>query len=197
MKKIIVGFVFLLATVGFAMAEGYKIGDKVEDFNLKDVDGKYIGMKDFPDAKGFILVFSCNHCPYVKSNEERMIALSNEFQDKGYPLIAINAMNPSVYPDDSFENMVKNAEEKSFPFKYVIDEGQKVYPVYGATKTPEVFVVQRQGDNLVLMYHGAIDDNTENADKVKTHYTADAVNALLEGKEVPETKTKAIGCTIK
>lgn len=196
MKNILLSIVFLLAGIGITQAKGYEVGDKVEDFNLQNINGSFIGMKDFPDAKGFILIFSCNHCPYVKATEERIEALHKEFAPKGYPVIAINSMDPAKYPDDSFDNMVRNAQQKGFSFFYVFDDGQKVYPVYGATKTPEVFIVQKEGDDYILKYHGAIDDNVEDAAAVKQHFAADAVNALLAGEAPEPATTKAIGCTI-
>ncbi len=180
-----------------ALGQGYKIGDIAEDFSLKNVDGKMVSMANYPDAKGFIIIFTCNHCPYSIAYEDRIIALDNEFRPKGYPVIAINPNDPEVEPRDSYEKMQERAAEKKFPFPYLFDEGQKVYPKYGATRTPHVYVVAREKGTLRVKYIGAIDDNSNNPDKVRQPFVKDAVNALIAGKKVPVAETKAIGCTIK
>ncbi|MFA8300457.1 MAG: thioredoxin family protein [Hyphomicrobiales bacterium] len=197
MKKILFLIAFMVTGIIATQAKGYNVGDKVKDFHLKNVDGNYISMKDYPDAKGFIIIFTCNHCPYVKLYEDRIIKLNDEFVDKGYPVITISPMSPVEYPEDSFDNMVKLAEEKGYTFPYLYDDGQKVYPDFGATKTPEVYVVQKEGDDYILKYTGAIDDNVEHPEKVEVRYTANAVNALLNNQAFRPMETKAIGCTIK
>lgn len=185
--------VFSLAT----LAQGYQIGDKAQDFRLKNVDGKYISMADFPDAKGFIVIFSCNHCPYVVAYEDRMIELHKKFAPQGYPVIAINPNDTVVQPADSYLKMIERAKEKKFPFPYVIDAKQEIYPIYGATRTPHVFLLNRQGGDLIVSYIGAIDDNYQDATQVKQHYLADAIKALQNGKKPDPDFTRAIGCTIK
>ena len=121
MKKIvlIISLVALAATA--AISQGYKIGDKAIDFKLKNVDGKMVSMADFKDAKGFVVIFSCNHCPYVVAYEDRMIELHNKYAPKGFPVIAINPNDPEVQPQDSFEKMIERANEKKFPFVYLLD----------------------------------------------------------------------------
>lgn len=180
-----------------ALAQGYQIGDVAVDFKLKNVDDKFVSLADYKDAKGFIVVFTCNHCPYAKAYEERLVALDLRFKDKGYPVIAINPNNPVAYPADSFDEMKIRHKEKGFTFPYLFDDGQKIYPVFGATKTPHVFVLEKTDKGNVVRYIGAIDDNYEDASAVKKTYVADAVNALLTGKPVEVTTTKAIGCGIK
>lgn len=192
------GFValcFIASTTVFA--QGYQIGDVAKDFSLKNVDNKMVSMKDYPDAKGFIVIFSCNHCPFVVAYEDRMIALHKKYAPKGYPVIAINPNNPEKQPADSFEKMQERAKEKGFPFAYVIDEGQKVYPQFGATKTPHVFILQKTPKGHVVQYIGAIDDNHQDEAAVKQKYVEDAIEALLKNKEVKTKTTKAIGCSIK
>lgn len=196
MKRVSLFFgILFLAAASFA--QGYQVGDIATDFRLKNVDGEYVSMAAYPDAKGFIVIFSCNHCPYVVAYEDRMIELHNEFAPKGFPLIAINANDPEVQPQDSYELMQVRAREKNFPFAYVFDEGQKVLPHYGATRTPHVFLLERAGDELKVAYIGAIDDNYQDASQVKEKYLANAIEALLNGQRPEPDFTRAIGCTIK
>lgn len=197
MKKVFlfISMVALAATT--ALGQGYKIGDKATDFKLKNVDGKMISMADFADAKGFVVIFSCNHCPYVIAYEDRMIDLHKKYAPKGFPVIAINSNDPEVQPQDSFEKMVERSKEKKFPFVYLFDEGQKVYPVYGATRTPHVYLLNKKGNDLVVEYIGTIDNNYKDASQVTETYLADAIDALLSNKKPAVTETKAIGCTIK
>jgi peroxiredoxin len=177
--------------------KGYDIGDVALDFRLKNIDGKMISMADFPDAKGYILIFTCNHCPYSVAYEDRIIAIHNEYAPKGFPVIAINPNNPEYYKDDSFEQMQIRARDKGFTFPYLIDAGQRVYPRFGATKTPHVFLIQNENDQHIVKYIGAIDDNHKDEKAVRNHYLKDALEALLNGEKIKETKTVAIGCSIK
>lgn len=176
------------------VVEGYKPGDKAEDFRLKSVDGKMYSMSDYKDAKGFIVVFTCNHCPFAKKYEDRIIELANKYKSKGYILLAINPNDPSVQPEDSYALMQKRAKEKGFGFPYLFDEGQKVYPKYGATKTPHAFLLDK---SLTVKYVGAIDDNVEDAGAVKERYLENAIAALENKKNPSPSVTKAIGCSIK
>jgi peroxiredoxin len=176
---------------------GYKVGDNVSDFKLKNVDGKMVSLGDYKSAKGFIVVFTCNHCPYAKAYEQRIMDLDKTFSGEGYPVIAISSNDATIVPDDSYENMIKRAKEKKYTFPYLYDESQAIAKSYGATKTPHVFVVSKITGGLRVEYIGAIDDNTEDASAAKNHYVEDAVNALLSGKKVSVTETKAIGCSIK
>lgn len=199
-----VKFLALILTVGILAAfttttteGGYKVGDIATDFSLKSTDGKMVSLKDYKSAKGFIVVFTCNHCPYAKAYEDRIIALDKKYSAQGYPVIAINPNNPAKTPDDSFEKMQERAKEKGFTFPYLFDDGQKIYPQYGATKTPHVYVLQKSGKGNVVKYIGAIDDNHEDEAKVTKKYVEDAVNALLKGKDPVVTETKAVGCSIK
>jgi peroxiredoxin len=176
---------------------GYKVGDIAKDFRLKNIDDKFVTMSDFKDAKGFIVVFTCNHCPYAKMYEERIMDLDKEFVSKGFPVIAINPNDPSIVPDDSFENMRKRAKEKGYTFPYLLDETQEVAKVYGAEKTPHVYLLNKEKDGLRVSYIGAIDDNAQDATTAKQIYVKDAVNALLSGKKIEKSTSKAIGCSIK
>ena len=180
-----------------APAAGYKVGDIAKDFRLKNVDGHMLSLADVKDAKGFIVVFTCNHCPVAKQYESRIEALDKRYASKGYPVIAINPTDPVAYPDDTYEKMVSYAQEHHYSFPYLDDESQEITKTYGATNTPHVFVLNRQDGKLVVRYVGAIDDNAQEAAKAKSHYVADAVDALLAGKPILTMRTKAIGCGIK
>lgn len=172
----------------------YKIGDTATDFKLKSVDGKMYAMSDYKSAKGFIVVFTCNHCPFAVKYEDRINDLAKKYKSKGYVLLAINPNDPEVQPEDSFELMKVRAKEKGFAFPYLFDEGQKIYPQYGATKTPHVFLLDK---NRVVKYIGAIDDNVDSAKEVKEKYLENAIAALESGKTPSPETTKAIGCSIK
>ncbi|MGO4708853.1 thioredoxin family protein [Chryseobacterium sp. 2TAF14] len=180
-----------------ASSKGYEVGDTAADFKLKNIDGKMVSLSDFKKAKGFIVIFTCNHCPYAKKYEDRIIALDKKYKDAGYPVIAINPNDPNVQPEDGFQQMITRAKEKGFTFPYLVDEGQKVYPQYGATKTPHVFILQKEGAKNIVKYIGAIDNNYEDPNDVSERYAEDALNALLNKEPVKMTKTVAIGCTIK
>jgi peroxiredoxin len=193
----LVSFISEFTKSNVVVNEGYQIGDVASDFELKNVDGKMISLSNFKDAKGFIITFTCNTCPFAKAYEDRIIALNKKYASKGYPVIAINPNNPAVQPGDSYREMQQRAQEKGFTFPYLFDEGQKVYPKFGATKTPHIFVLQKTKQGNVVKYIGAIDDNYKDAAAVKTKYVEDAVDALLKGEPIKQTETKAIGCSIK
>lgn len=176
---------------------GYSVGDYATDFSLKNIDDNMVSLADFPEANGFIVVFTCNHCPYAVANEDRIIALDAKYKDQGYPVIAINPNDPEVNEEDSFENMKVRAEEKGFTFPYLIDEGQEIYPQYGATKTPHVYLLEKTEEGNRVAYIGAIDDNTNEPENVTEKYLENAVDALIAGEEIAVTETVAIGCSIK
>ena len=176
---------------------GYEVGDIAADFSLKNIDNKMVSLSDYKTELGFIVIFTCNHCPYSVAYEDRIIKLDKEFKEKGYPVIAINPNNPASYPSDSFENMKIRAKEKGFTFPYLFDADQKIFPQYGATKTPHVFLLQKEDENNIVKYIGAIDDNHKDVNAIKNDYLRDAVNSLINNEEIEKTKTVAIGCSIK
>ncbi|MBC2839124.1 thioredoxin family protein [Robiginitalea sp. SC105] len=188
---------FLSLSVFPVFSQGYAIGDKAADFALPAVDGNTVSLSDFPDARGFIVVFTCNTCPYAQAYEQRIEALNRQYASRGFPVIAINPNNPSIQPGDSFEKMKERAAQRGFTFPYLLDEGQEVYPRYGATRTPHVFLLERSGGDLLVRYIGAVDDNYQDAKAVETPYVEAAVEALLSGRPVPMETTRAIGCSIK
>lgn len=193
----LVGFTNNSSQSELLLNPGYEIGDVATDFKLKNVDGSTVSLSDYKDAKGYIVIFSCNTCPYVVAYEDRMIALDKKYKDKGFPVIAINPNNPKLSSGDSFEKMQVRAQEKGFTFPYVFDANQEIFPQYGATRTPHVYLLEKTDRGNVVRYIGAIDDNYKDAAAVKEKFLENAVDALLNKKEVPVTKTKAIGCTIK
>ena len=178
-------------------AQGYKIGDKAMDFRLKSTNENFVAMKDFTAAKGFIVVFTCNHCPFAKAYEQRILLLDAKYASKGFPVIAINPNDANREPEDSFENMQELAKERKYTFPYLVDETQDIAKTYGAARTPHVFVLKKEDDGLVVKYIGAIDDNSDDATKVTKKYVEQAVDALLANKPIATAETKAIGCTIK
>nr|WP_299068019.1 thioredoxin family protein [uncultured Allomuricauda sp.] len=172
---------------------GYKIGEVATDFNLKNVDGSMVSLAGIEDAKGYIVTFTCNECPFAKLYEDRLIALHNTYAPLGYPVVAINPSSPEN-EKEGFEAMQKRAKEKGFPFTYLVDEGQKIYPQYGAVRTPHVFLLDKERK---VQYIGAIDDNARSADDVTEHYVENAIEALEKGSKPDPNLTKAIGCPIK
>ena len=201
MKKLMM--ILLVGALGYGTSvmlnekdetSGYNIGDVATDFSLKGIDGKKHSLSSIKDAKGYIVVFTCNHCPFAKMDEDRIIALQAEFGPKGYPVVAINPNDPKLVEEDSFEKMQERAKEKGFNFLYLIDEGQKIYPQYGATKTPHVFLLNNE---RVVQYIGAIDDNARDKTAVKEKFLSKAINDLEKGEKISPAVTKAIGCSIK
>ncbi len=197
MKNFLLAFIFLTISGLQLSAQGVKVGDVAPEFKLKNVDGNFVSFSDFPDAKGFVVIFTCNHCPFSIAYEDRIIALDNKYKSKGYPVIAINPNDPAIVPADGFKEMKARADEKSFTFPYLFDEGQKIYPLYGATRTPHVFLISKKGKENIVAYIGAIDDNSQDEGAVKNAYLENAIKALLENKTPSPDFTKAIGCTIK
>ncbi len=172
-----------------------KIGSDAPTFsNLPGTDGKKYSLSSFSDKSILVVVFSCNHCPYVQTYEDRMIALQRDYAAKGLQLVAVNSNEVVHYPQDNFEEMVKRADLKKFNFPYVRDEDQSVANAYGATHTPEFFVFDAKRK---LRYRGKFDDNYQNPGAVKMNFLKNAVEALLAGKEVAEPETYSVGCTIK
>lgn len=198
MKQLFLCLVAVFALVASApIKSGYEVGDIATDFSLKNVDGKMVSLSSWKDAKGFIVIFDCNTCPYSKAYNDRIIGLNNKYSSLGFPLVAINANDPAASSGDSFDEMVSYAKRKGYNFPYLVDETQAVAKAFGATNTPHVFVLSRSGNDLKVAYIGTIDDNARNASSVSKKYVENAVDALLANKAVTTTKTKAIGCGIK
>jgi peroxiredoxin len=171
-----------------------KIGDKAIPFTLLGIDDKQHSLADYAEKNAVAIIFSCNHCPYVRAWEDRTVQIQAEYASKGVQLITINANDASKYPDDSFPKMKERAKEKKFNFPYLRDETQKTAQEYGAERTPEVFLFDKGG---ILRYHGTIDDNFDDPGAVRKQYLRDALDAILAGHKVPIAETNPVGCTIK
>ena len=167
------------------------------DFSLKNVDGRTISLGSDKTVKGYILVFTCNTCPVAQAYEQRVIDLNKQYATKGYPVIAINANDAQLSPGDNSEAMKKRSADKKYAFPYLIDETQEIAKTYGATHTPTVFVVQRQGSDFIIKYIGAIDNNAQDGEQASQKYVQNAVSALLAERPVAVPTAKAIGCGIK
>lgn len=195
--SLLTAIVMMASSFKTADNEGYKVGDVVTDFTLKNTDGKMVSLANYKKAKGFIVVFTCNHCPFSQAYEQRIIDLHQKYAAKGYPVVAINPNDKTRSPEDSYENMVIRAKDKKYPFAYLYDETQAIAKTYGATRTPHIFILSKTKGKNKVEYIGAIDDNSEEPKEVTEKYVERAINALLGGKPIAKTNTKAIGCTIK
>ncbi len=185
---------FSLEILATDPGDGYKVGDIATDFSLKNIDGEMVSLSDYESAEGYIVIFTCNTCPWAVKYEDRIIDLHQKFSNDGFPVIAINPNDPSIKPGDSFSEMKVRASEKGFEFPYVFDEKQEVFPAYGATKTPHVYVLDKE---RMVKYIGAIDDSPRDPESVSINYIENAVKSIRMGKTPDPATTKAIGCSIK
>ena len=177
---------------------GYGVGDYAKDFSLPNIDGKMVSLSKYDDAKGFIVVFTCNTCPYAKAYESRVVALDKKFASQGFPVIAINPNDISQQPGDTMEEMQKRAKDKGYTFPYLRDDSQEVAKAFGATKTPHVYLLNKENDGKYKVeFIGAIDDSPNDPSDVSETYVEDAIKALQNGKSPTVTEKRAIGCTIK
>ncbi|MCX6293935.1 MAG: thioredoxin family protein [Sphingobacteriales bacterium] len=184
-------FTFVLIIKSFAQNDTTSL-----DFSLKNVDGNLVSLKDYSDAKGFIIIFTCNHCPFAKLYPKRLNKLKKKYSNKGFPLLAISSTDTILYAEDTYDNMVIKANKEKFNFPYLYDETQSVAKLYKAERTPQAFVLFKENKTWVIKYNGAIDDNGAEPKKVKVDYVSDAVDALLKNQKVLITETKSIGCKI-
>jgi peroxiredoxin len=164
------------------------------DVKMKSVDGRKLSIADVKGEKGTLVIFTCNHCPWVIAWEERVVALGNEFSGRGVGVIAINPNDPAVQKEDGLEAMQARAAERGKQFPYVVDATSDVARAFHAKVTPEAFLFDAEGR---LVYHGTIDDNAQKPAEVKRTYLRDALEALVSGGEIEDKQTKALGCTIK
>ena len=184
-----------LGLVGFK-TETAVVGSPVADFRLRDVNNKTVALADFKGAKGFIVVFTCNHCPFAKLYTARLNALSRKYQPLGVPLLAINSMDTVVYADESFRNMQLRAQIEKFTFPYLHDARQTVGRNFRAEHTPQTYVIWRENQQWKIKYSGAVDDNGVVPAQVKNPYVARAVDELLAGQPVTTPQTDSFGCAI-
>ena len=175
-------------------SNGMPLGTTAPPFSLPGVDGEVYSLESFADAELLVVVFTCNHCPYAIASEDRLIAIQNDYRDKGVRLVAINPNDADNYPDDSFEKMKKRAAEKGFNFPYLRDESQEVARAYDAACTPDVFVFDR---DRKLLYNGRIDDNWKEPSKVTRRELRELLDAALRGESVDFKHTLSMGCSIK
>ncbi len=197
---LIVGVLVVVAVLFVNASEpeaGYGVGDYVSDFKLPNIDGKEVSMSDYSDAKGFVIIFTCNTCPYAKAYESRIIDLDAKYASKGFPVIAINPNDIDQQPGDSMSEMKKRSQDKKYSFPYLRDDSQDVTRAFGATKTPHVYVLNKESGGYRVEYIGAIDDSPRNASDVSETYVENAINAILKGTKPLITEKRAIGCTIK
>jgi peroxiredoxin len=178
-----------------ASAFGLNIGDKApsSSVKMKGVDGREVSIADVTGKEGTLVVFSCNHCPFVKAWQDRIASIGNAAAAKGIGVIVINSNDPADYPEDSYAEMQKRAQQLGFKFPYVVDATSDVARAFGATRTPEAFLFDKAGK---LVYHGAIDDS-QKADQVEKHFLQDAVDAVVANKDIATKETKFVGCGIK
>lgn len=176
------------------MAFTLQIGQDAPDFHLPGVDGKTYSLDDFTHARILVVVFSCNHCPFVVGSEDRMIQLHREYKPRGVEMVAINSNETVIHPTDDFQHMIERAQEKDFVFPYLRDESQEVALAYGALRTPHFFVFD---DKRILRYTGRMDDNPREPGREHTHELKDALEALLAGHQPLIPLTNPIGCNVK
>ena len=179
-------------------SQGFRPGDVATGFSLKDArNDKMVSLNNYSKEKGVIVIFTCNHCPYAKKYEKRIIALNKTFSSKGFPVVAISPNDPSIVPEDSFTEMKKLAKSKKYSFPYLFDETQDIAKTYGATKTPHVFLLSNSNGTFTVEFIGAIDDNANDETAVTTKYVEQAIGEIMVGKPVTTQEAKAIGCSIK
>ncbi len=194
--KSIIAFIVFLSLQSYTEDTRSRIGNVVSDFRLPSVSGKVVSLIDYPNAKGFIIVFTCNHCPFAKLYPPRLNELSDKYKSLGVPLLAISSTDTTLYEEDSFDKMKVKAASEHFNFPYLFDGDQKVARQFYAQKTPHAFVLWKEKGKWVVKYDGAIDDNGAEPEKARIQYVALAVDALLKGKTVAVKETKSIGCQI-
>ncbi|HME19701.1 MAG TPA: thioredoxin family protein [Nitrososphaerales archaeon] len=170
-----------------------ELGQRAPDFDLPGVDGRNHSLATFEDKSVLVVIFSCNHCPYVKDYEGRMVSIQKEYADKGVQFVVINSNDEVSYPEDSFPEMVKRAKERGFNFPYLRDQSQKTVEAYGAVCTPHVFAFDAK---RVLRYRGRIDDSRDAA-KVSSHDLRNALADMTSSREVQVPDTRPFGCSIK
>lgn len=188
-------FVMIFALQSFRHEKIFKVST-ISDFTLRNVDGKNISLKNYPDAKGFIIVFTSNSCPFAKLYTGRMNELNEIYKTQHIPLLAVNSLDTTLFANESFAAMKEHAESAAFNFPYLHDPMQIVLRKFKADRTPEAFVIWKVNSHWKIEYHGAIDDNGAEPDKVTHHYVTDAIDELLTGKQVTTAETHSVGCTI-
>ncbi|HVL87967.1 MAG TPA: thioredoxin family protein [Candidatus Thermoplasmatota archaeon] len=169
-------------------------GARPPPFKLPGVDGKTWSLDDFRGASALVVVFSCNHCPYVQGTEDRLIAAAREYGARGVRFVLVNSNETVNYPTDDVPHMVERARQKGYPFPYLRDESQDVARAYGALVTPHFFVFDR---DLRLAYQGAFDDSPKDPSAVQRNFLRDALEDILSGKRPAADRAPVQGCSVK
>jgi peroxiredoxin len=188
----ILGLAASAALAGGALPIGASM--PMADVKMKSVDGTERTLVDVKKPAGTLVVFTCNHCPFAKMWETRIVELGNTYAAKGVGVVAVNANDPKVAPEDGFDVMQQRAKERGMQFPYVVDATSNLARAFGATRTPEAFLFDKDGK---LVYHGTIDDNGEDAARVEKPYLKNALESVVNGQDVAVKETKSIGCGIK
>ncbi len=200
MKKSNFFFVIIFSVVlflFFSFDNNFIDKDEIKNFSLKGVDNKIVSLRNYKDAKGFVIVFTCNKCPLAKLYTNRLNKINDEFKKKNVYLLAINSMDTVAYAEESFKLMQLKAQRNKLTVPYLQDKSQKVAKQFNATHTPQVFIIWKNNKNkFIVKYQGAIDDNAAEPQKATNHYVTDAINNLLEKETVAVPKTSSFGCKI-
>ena len=187
----------LLIPFSISAQTGYKVGDKVEDFTLQNVkDKSNISLSSFASKKVVVIVFTSHNCPYSKIYEQRAKEFIQNYEQKGVSFLLINPNSPSTNAEESVEGMAAAAMQRDYKSPYLADPNQSVCDKFGATKTPEIFILKNQGGSFIIKYKGAIDDNPQVASDVTSNYLKEALEALLAGQPVKISEKRATGCMI-
>lgn len=195
----VIALISLLALTAYSVPDGsgYQVGDYVTDFNLIGTDDQMHSLSSIDNALGYFVIFTCNTCPFAVDNEDRIMALHAQYGPLGFPVVAINSNDPDRVPGDSFEAMKQRAADKGFEHLYLFDETQEVAQAFGASRTPQVYLLLKSTSGTAVKYIGAIDDSPRQPGNVTQTYAADAVDALMDGNDPDPNFIKAIGCSIK
>ena len=169
---------------------------QIKDFSLPDVDGKNVSFSDYKKAKGFIIVFSCNHCPFAQFYHERFNRLNNKYKKQDLHLIVINPMDTLMYENENLTEMKNLSLKNNFNFPYLLDASQQVAKNFNALRTPQAFLIWKEKDKYIVKYSGAIDDNGAEPEKVQNNYLEDAIISQLKGKTIINQNTLSVGCKI-
>jgi peroxiredoxin len=197
MKTLITLSLLLWGATGLAQSGNLKPGTTAPDFSLKNVTCETVSFASFHEARGYIVVFTCNTCPVARAYEQRVMDLNTKYAPLGYPVIAINTNDPQASPGDSFEAMMERAKSKGYKFPYLFDEDQKITTAYGARNTPTIFLVKHSNEGNIIVYTGAIDNDPEEDKSDRVNYLEQALTAVQDGKAPAIASTKAIGCSVK
>jgi peroxiredoxin len=192
-KLLLVIFALILCSATFIDKS-----DIVSNFKLKSATtNKWVSLSDYKEARGFIVIFTCNKCPMAKFYSQRLNQMDAKYKKMGVPLLAVNSMDTLAYADESFKLMQKKIKKEQFNFPYLQDKKQNIAKAFKATHTPQAFVIwKNKAGKFVIKYQGAIDDNAGEPEKAKHHFLTDAVEELLQNKEVTTSKSESFGCRI-